>query len=197
MKSEKNDLIDTCDYGTTHNAHRTIRKMCVVGVFTALMCVLSPISIPLEPVSITLATLVVYLIGALLDWKIAIFPVLLYILLGFAGLPVFSKFQGGASVILGPTGGYILGYVLCVFLESVLISFFKKSKWIYAPAMILGTILLYAFGTGWFCIYANYEVGKALMVCVVPFLLTDMIKIIIATVIGLRLREFIDRKIYR
>ncbi len=196
MKSEKNDSIDVCDYDTTHNSHRTIRKMCMVGVFTALMCVLSPISIPLEPVSITLATLVVYLIGALLDWKIAIFPVILYILLGFAGLPVFSKFQGGASVILGPTGGYILGYVLCVFLESILISSFKKSKWIYAPAMILGTLLLYAFGTGWFCVYANYEVGKALMLCVVPFLFTDMIKIVIATVIGLRLRKFIDRKIY-
>ena len=68
-----------------------VKSICLVGVFTALMCVLSPLSIPLDPVSITLATLVIYIIGATFDYKIAVLPVVLYLLLGMAGLPVFSN----------------------------------------------------------------------------------------------------------
>lgn len=164
-----------------------VKSNCLVGVFTALMCVLSPLSIPLDPVSITLATLVIYIIGATFDYKIAVLPVVLYLLLGMAGLPVFSKFQGGIQVLFGPTGGYLFGYIPCVFLISLLISKFPNKKWLYPIAMIIGTIVLYAFGTLWFVLYLKYDIYKALLVCVVPFLPGDTFKIAVACLIGIRL----------
>ena len=164
-----------------------VKSICLVGVFTALMCVLSPLSIPLDPVSITLATLVIYIIGATFDYKIAVLPVVLYLLLGMAGLPVFSKFQGGIQVLFGPTGGYLFGYIPCVFLISLLISKFPNKKWLYPIAMIIGTAVLYAFGTLWFVLYLKYDIYKALLVCVVPFLPGDTFKIALACLIGIRL----------
>lgn len=164
-----------------------VKSICLVGVFTALMCVLSPLSIPLDPVSITLATLVIYIIGATFDYKIAVLPVVLYLLLGMAGLPVFSKFQGGIQVLFGPTGGYLFGYIPCVFLISLLISKFPNKKWLYPIAMIIGTVVLYAFGTLWFVLYLKYDIYKALLVCVVPFLPGDTFKIAVACLIGIRL----------
>ena len=164
-----------------------VKSICLVGVFTALMCVLSPLSIPLDPVSITLATLVIYIIGATFDYKIAVLLVVLYLLLGMAGLPVFSKFQGGIQVLFGPTGGYLFGYIPCVFLISLLISKFPNKKWLYPIAMIIGTIVLYAFGTLWFVLYLKYDIYKALLVCVVPFLPGDTFKIAVACLIGIRL----------
>lgn len=164
-----------------------VKSICLVGVFTALMCVLSPLSIPLDPVSITLATLVIYIIGATFDYKIVVLPVVLYLLLGMAGLPVFSKFQGGIQVLFGPTGGYLFGYIPCVFLISLLISKFPNKKWLYPIAMIIGTIVLYAFGTLWFVLYLKYDIYKALLVCVVPFLPGDTFKIAVACLIGIRL----------
>ena len=164
-----------------------VKSICLVGVFTALMCVLSPLSIPLDSVSITLATLVIYIIGATFDYKIAVLPVVLYLLLGMAGLPVFSKFQGGIQVLFGPTGGYLFGYIPCVFLISLLISKFPNKKWLYPIAMIIGTVVLYAFGTLWFVLYLKYDIYKALLVCVVPFLPGDTFKIAVACLIGIRL----------
>ena len=174
-----------------------IHLMCIIGIFTALMCVLSPISIPLEPVAITLATLVLYLLGAVFSWKIATPIVLLYLLLGMAGMPIFSKFQGGIQVLAGPTGGFLIGYIPCVLLESLLIGKWKKKIWVYPLAMLAGTVLLYAFGTGWFLIYGsgNYGFAKAMMLCVVPFLPGDAIKIALATFSGYRLRKFVDSQL--
>lgn len=171
-----------------------IHLMCIIAIFTALMCVLSPISIPIEPVAITLATFVVYLLGAVFSWKISLPIVLLYLLLGMAGMPIFSKFQGGLQVLAGPTGGFLIGYIPCALIEALIVGRGKKKIWVYPVAMIVGTIVLYAFGTGWFLIYGkgNYGFGKAMMLCVVPFLPGDALKIALATLAGFRLRKFID-----
>lgn len=171
-----------------------IHAMCIIAVFVALMCVLSPLSIPLEPISITLATLVVYLIGAVFSWKISLPIILIYLLLGMAGMPVFSKFQGGIQVLAGPTGGFLIGYVPCLLFESLLLGKTKKRLWTYPLAMLGGTFLLYACGVAWFLIYGkgNYGFAQAMMVCVVPFLLGDAIKIMLASFAGYRLRKFVD-----
>lgn len=173
-----------------------VKKLCIVGVFTALMCILAPVSIPIEPVAITLATLMVYLIGACFSWKIAPWIIALYIALGSFGLPIFSKFQGGFQVVLGPTGGFIWGYLLGVIAESLLITLLKNKRWIYPVAMLLATVLIYAFGLTWFMIYmgGKYEFGHAMMVCVVPFLPGDAAKIVLASIIGYRLRQIFDRQ---
>jgi biotin transporter BioY len=92
---------------------RSITKtLTFLALFTALMCVLSPFAIPMQPVPITLATLVVYIIAGLLDYKYAAIPVVLYILIGLMGVPVFSNGTAGLAVLGGPTAGFIYGYIL-------------------------------------------------------------------------------------
>ena len=171
-----------------------VYEMCLVAIGSALMAALSPISIPLEPVSITLATLVLYLLGAILPLKLAAFPILIYLLLGFVGLPVFSKFQGGAQVILGPTGGFLMGYLPCILLESLLITLFPSKKWIYPVAMLLGTAVLYALGVLWFVLYGGNSFVKGLTFCVLPFLPLDSFKIFVASLCGIRLRPMVTKK---
>lgn len=171
------------------SSSKVVSAISFIAISTALMCVLAPLSIPIQPVAITLGTLALYVIGALLPFKFAAFPILLYLFLGFVGLPVFSNFQGGAQVILGPTGGFLMGYLPCMLLESLLISLFPSKKWMYPLSMVLGTILLYAFGTLWIVFYGGYEIGKALTVCVLPFLLFDALKIAVASLVGMRLRK--------
>lgn len=170
------------------------RYVCTVAVFTALMCAIAPISIPMVPVSITLATLMVYLVSALFPANISVVVVLLYILLGSLGLPVFSNFSSGFAVLLGPTGGFIFGYILAALAESLLISFFKNRKWMFPVAMVVATIIIYSFGSAWFMVYMNgkYSFAKTMMACVVPFLLGDSLKIVVSSIVGIRLRKTFD-----
>lgn len=173
-----------------------VRDMTFIALFAALMCVVSPFSLPIGPVPISLATLVVYIVAAFLDYKRAPIVVLVYILIGICGLPVFSSFTGGIGKIIGPTGGYIIGYIFLAIIESCLITFFKKKKWVYPLAMIAGTVVLYLFGTIWFMVVAEYTFVKAMMVCVIPFLPGDALKIIIATSLSITLRDKYDRFVY-
>ncbi len=170
-----------------------VRSICEIGMFTALMCVLSPLSIPIGPVPITLATLILYIVGAVFDWKISCSIVAFYLLLGTIGLPVFSSFQGGFQVILGPTGGFLIGYLPCVFLISFFIKKWPNEKWLYPLMMASGTIVLYSIGTFWLIIYSNYDISKALMVAVVPFLFGDSLKITLASALSIRVRPLLNR----
>lgn len=163
-----------------------------MGISLALMCVLSPLSIPLEPVPITLATLVLYLLGSILDPLSATLTIFLYLLLGAAGLPVFAKYQAGFSAILGPTGGFLLGYLPCVFLESLLLYKWSNHKWVYPIAMLFGTVVLYGFGTTWLILSTDYEIGKAMAVAILPFLPGDAVKIVLASLFGVRLRPLLQ-----
>jgi biotin transport system substrate-specific component len=179
---------------------RSITKtLTFLALFTALMCVLSPFAIPMQPVPITLATLVVYIIAGLLDYKYAAIPVVLYILIGLMGVPVFSNGTAGLAVLGGPTAGFIYGYILGALAESLLLHFFKEKKWmVYPIAMVVATIFIYAFGLTWFMIYMNNSgkaitFGAALMACVVPFLLGDAIKIIAASSVCISLRKHFER----
>ena len=172
----------------------SVKKICLIAMFTALMCVLSPLSIPIGPVPISLSTFMVYLIGALFDWKIAPLIVGLYIVLGVIGVPVFSSFKAGPAVIAGPTGGFIIGYLFGVLVESLLLTYFKSKKWMYPASMVLATFFIYGFGLIWFMIFMGdkYTFEKALMVCVVPFLGGDTIKIVVSTMIAIPLRKLFD-----
>lgn len=172
-----------------------IRNLSIIGIFTGMLCIIAPISFPLVPVSITLASFGIYLIGTLFDYKKALIIVLLYIVLGAIGLPVFSNFEGGLSKLISPTGGYIIAYIPCVLLISLLITKFKQYKFIYPIALTIGTLLLYVIGTIWFMLYMEGSLSftQALLVCVVPFIFGDVIKICVAIVIGIKCRPFIDK----
>ena len=130
-----------------------VKRMCRIALLTAVICVVAPLSIQTGAIPISLATLAVYIAGICLGPRDAVIAVALYLLIGGAGLPVFSGWQGGLDKILGPTGGYIAGYIPCAIIAGVIIEVFGKNKIAYPIAMACGTVVLYALGTTWFIAY--------------------------------------------
>jgi len=159
-----------------------VRRLTITGVMAAVMCVLAPWSIQLGAVPITFATLVIYFIGATVGEKYGIVAVLIYILLGLVGMPVFSGFTGGLSRLVSVTGGFIIGYIPCVYICGIIIKRAKKKMWVYPVAMLLGTIALYMVGTAWYMYQTDNSFVGGVLVCVLPFLPGDIIKIVMASV---------------
>jgi len=159
----------------------SVRKLTISGVMAAVICVFAPWAFQAGAVPVTLATLAVYIAGAVLGEKYGTISVLIYILLGCVGMPVFSGFTGGLSIIAGVTGGYIIGYIPCVYICGVIIRIARKKLWAYPAAMAAGTAVLYVFGTLWYTWQTGNAFVSGLIICVVPFLPGDIIKIVMAS----------------
>lgn len=158
--------------------------MVMVALFAAILCVMAPFSIPIGPVPISLATLVIYFSLYFLNWKQGMVMCVVYLLLGLAGLPVFSGFSGGVGKLVGPTGGYLVGYLVLVLIAGSLVEKFRKNKFLCIAGMVIGTAIFYGFGTAWFCISTGTGVLPALAICVFPFLIGDTVKILIAAFVA-------------
>lgn len=169
-----------------------VRDITITALFAALICVCAPWAIPVGPVPISLATFVVYLAAAVLGWKRGCVAVIVYVLLGAVGVPVFSGFSGGVQKLVSMTGGYIVGYIPCALIVGLFADKFSKI-WSYAVGMVAGTVVLYALGTAWFIFLAKCTLGYALTVCVVPFLLGDAAKIAAASILTLELRPRVEK----
>ncbi|MBQ8972626.1 MAG: biotin transporter BioY [Clostridia bacterium] len=166
------------------------RDLTVIAIMAAILCIAAPLSVPIGPIPISLATFAVYLAGALLGWKRGTAAVLIYILLGAVGLPVFSGFEGGVHKLIGVTGGYIVGYLPCAAIVGLAADRWGESrKWIIPVAMVVGTVVLYAIGTAWFMIQMNRSLAAALGTCVLPFLPGDAVKIVVAALLSFLLRD--------
>ena len=166
--------------------------MASIAVFTAAMCVIAPFSIAIGPIPLSLATLIIYLSAGTLGWKYGALSVSLYIILGIAGMPVFTNFEGGLHKVAGVTGGYIIGYIPCALATGVIsesLHVMKSKVWPFAAGMVAGTVLLYTCGTAWFVAQTGSTPAAALALCVVPFLAGDAIKITAACVAAPKLRE--------
>ena len=168
-------------------------------VFTALMAVIiavcSWISIP-TTVPFTLQTFGVFMAVGLLGGKKGTISVLVYILLGAVGVPVFAGFSGGIGVLFGTTGGYIVGFLLSGLVYCAMTAAFGEKLPIMIIAMVLGLIVCYAFGTAWFMIvYAKNTAPIGLMTalgwCVFPFIIPDCIKIALAIVLTKQLKKYV------
>lgn len=173
------------------------RNMVLFAMFAALMCVVSPFSLPVGIVPISLATFILYLTAAVLGARGAV-SIAVYLLLGMVGLPVFSGGLGGLERLVGPTGGYLVGYIPNILIAGFIIDRFENKKFVYPLAMTAGTIVMYALGTAWFIILMGakgtpYTVGAALMTCVVKFLPGDAMKIVVASGVGYALRKVLVR----
>lgn len=169
------------------------QKIAIIGILAAILCVLSPLSLPAGAIPISLATFAIYIVACTVDFKISLSSVTIYILLGAVGLPVFSFFNGGFQAVAGITGGYIIGYIPCTLIIGLLINKFENKKIIYPLSMILGTVFCYLTGTIWYVIQTKTDFITALSVCVLPFLIGDAIKISAASVIGITLRKRLSR----
>ena len=127
--------------------------------------------------------LAIYLSLYLLGWKRGTISYLIYLLIGLVGIPVFSGFTGGPAKLAGPTGGYIIGFIAMAIIAGLVIDHFHQ-PWLQLIGMIVGTIICYVLGTAWFCFEAKSTVSGALSICVLPFIPGDLIKMIIAMLIG-------------
>lgn len=164
-----------------------------IALFAVLLAVFSWTTIPFA-VPFTLQTFGVYVALMLLGGRKGTIAIALYILLGAVGVPVFSGFNSGIGALLGPTGGYIFGFLVT---GLVYILMEKQTFRFRAPvSLAIGTILCYAFGTIWFVIvYSNktgpISVWTALLKCVIPFILPDAAKLALADLVSRRVKKFI------
>lgn len=176
---------------------KTFRTLDIVyiAVCAALMAICSWISIP-TTVPFTLQTFAVFLAVGVLGGKLGTVSVIVYILLGAVGAPVFAGFSGGFDKIIGPTGGYIVGFIFSALIMWLFEKLLGRKIWVLLVSMILGLIVCYAFGTAWFMVvYANngnpVNLVTALGWCVFPFIIPDVVKIALALSLSKVLRKAI------
>lgn len=160
------------------------KDMAYVAIMAVVIAICSWISIP-TTVPFTLQTFAVFLAVGVLGGRRGTFAVLVFILLGAVGVPVFAGFQGGIGVLLGTTGGYIIGFLLSALLYWAMTQALGEKTPVMVAAMVLGLIVCYAFGTAWFMVvYARNSgaigLGTALGWCVFPFIIPDLVKIALA-----------------
>lgn len=170
-----------------------IQKLTLCALLCAIICVLAPLSFPAGTVPVSLATFAIYIVAATAEIRLSLPALVGYILLGAFGIPVFSGFAGGFQQLAGVTGGYIIGYIPCLIIISLLTQKYENKKMIYPISMILGTLICYFLGTTWYVIQTGSEVSAALLLCVVPFITGDIIKITAASIIGFKLRVRLSR----
>lgn len=165
-----------------------VHTLTLTALMAAMLCVLGPLSIPIGPVPLSLATLVIYLSVYLLGWKWGLVSVVVYLLVGMSGVPVFSGFGGGIGRLLGPTGGYLIGYLPLAALSGLGVQHSSR-RCLHLLAMAVGTVALYALGTAWYCFEAGTTLGAAMAKCVWIFIPGDLIKMAIAIFVGPVLHE--------
>lgn len=169
------------------------RDIVYMSVFTAMISICSWISIPAS-IPFTLQTMGVFTTVGLLGGKRGTLTVLTYILLGAIGIPVFAGLTGGVSVLLGTTGGYIMGFLLSALLMWGIETIMGRNQIVLAFSMIAGLIVCYVFGTAWFMlIYTQHSgvigLSTVLGLCVIPFIIPDLIKIGVALFLTNRLKK--------
>ena len=167
----------------------TTYQMAVTAVMAAVLCVLGPLTVPIGAVPISLANFVICLSAWLLGPKFGTLSVAIYLVLGLVGIPVFSGYGAGLAKVAGPTGGYLVGYLLLAFIGGLFIEKSKGQPVVSAVGLILGDAACYVLGTAWFVFQMKCELGYALAVCVYPFVLLDLAKIVVSCVVGALLRK--------
>ena len=175
----------------------SVYNLVMVALFAALIAVCAWITVP-GAVPFTLQTMGVFLAVGLLGGKRGTAAVLVYILLGAVGMPVFSGFSGGVGRLLGTTGGYIIGFLVAALAMWAMEAIFGRAGWVLPLSMLLGLVLCYAFGTAWFLVLYTQtkgaiSVASVLSMCVVPFIIPDLLKIALALVLTGRLGRFIRK----
>ena len=167
---------------------KSTERLVLGSLFAALTAVCAQVVIPVGAIPVSLSLLPVLLCGALLrPWDTAA-AMGAYVLMGLIGLPVFSNLEGGVGKLLGPTGGYIIGYIPCALLISLILRQGRAFPRIFL-AMACGVLACYTTGTVWFCVSAGQTPLSALTVCVLPFLPFDTVKIALAAILGQRFEK--------
>ena len=178
-----------------------IRDICFISMFAALIAACAQINIPTPGgVAFTLQTFAVSLAGIVLGYKKGVLSVVIYIILGIIGIPVFSGFSGGIAIITGKTGGFILSFPAMAFLTGVFTNIGTNKKnavkyFFIAVGLITGTVLNYICGVLMFSAVTLSSLQNAFIWCVLPFIITDTVKIILAGITGITVKKIFGKKL--
>jgi Uncharacterized conserved protein len=170
-----------------------LKDFIIYAIFAAITAVCSQITLPLPftPIMISLGTLGIMLTSVLCSVKYkygGLISVLIYLGLGAIGIPVFQGFKGGLAVLMGPTGGYIVGYLLM----AIVIGFmYSDKKFLNILVLVLADVVLYVCGTAWFMLSTGNGLWQSLTLCVFPFLIGDLAKLIVAYISVNRIKPLI------
>lgn len=165
-------------------------NLTMTAIFAVIICLCSMLSIP-AAIPFTLQTFAVFFALFMLGGKYGTLSITVYILLGVIGLPVFHHFTGGIGIIIGNTGGYIFGFILCGIVYLLMTNIINRKAYFKLIAAFTGLILCYIIGTLWFVkIYSqNASFSTVLLTCVLPFIVPDTVKILLAYFISQRLSK--------
>lgn len=183
--SKESNRNETTASGRATSAAKA-KTMVLIALMAAIICILGPLSltIPVSVVPISLTNLAVYFTVYVLGMKRGTLSYLVYLLLGLVGLPVFSGYTGGAGKLFGPTGGYLIGFIFMALICGFFIEKWQSKIYMHFLGMVLGTVVCYIFGTGWLAVQAHMGFYQALAAGVLPFIVGDLVKIIIALIAG-------------
>lgn len=176
-------------------------NLSLCALFTALtgICACIAVPLPFTPVPVSLATLAVLLSGGLLGAKYGAISQIVYIVLGAIGIPIYHSFTSGVGILVGPTGGYLVGYIAMAFVIGLLIKRLPLNKYkgysviSIGIAITIGMYVCYALGTLWFMLTTGTGLWSALAMCVLPFLPGDALKLIAGTILIKKLRPILLR----
>ncbi|SEN57836.1 biotin transport system substrate-specific component [Mesobacillus persicus] len=166
-----------------------LRMMIVTALFAAIIGILAQLTIPLPLVPITGQTLAIGLAATILGAKFGTLSVLLYILIGAAGIPVFAEMSAGLSVLVGPTGGFLVGFIPTAFFIGWML---EKTSFTFKNAMIantIGMLITLSFGTSWLKVAAELSWSAAFMSGFAPFIIVGLIKAALASWVGVTVRQ--------
>ena len=173
-----------------------IKQMTFIALMAAIIAVLSPISLPIVgEVPISLATLAVMLAGAVLGSRDGTIATAIYLLLGAIGVPVFAGYTSGVGILVGVTGGYLIGYLPLAYFSGFFVerATGQKEKLIGGViGMLVGTVILYVIGTAWFMYVTKMNLMASLMACVIPFLPGDALKIVAVSLLRPQLEKVVS-----
>ena len=171
----------------------TTRDLTLIAVGAALIALCSWISVPMT-IPFTMQTFAVCLVSALFGARRGMWTVACYLLLGAVGAPVFAGFTGGVGILLGTTGGYLVGFMAMALVYWLMTALAGEGRWARVAALVAALAMCYAFGTAWFVIVYTRQSGTigvltALSWCVFPFVLPDLIKMALALVLTGRVKR--------
>lgn len=168
----------------------SLYNLILSGLFASVTVLCAWITIP-TAIPFTLQTLAIFLTALLLEAKYGLLSVFIYISMGLIGLPVFSGFQGGVGVLLGPTGGFIMGFLFIILMSALFRKVFPDKMLWRIISISAGLLLCYLSGTLWFMFVSNADFLSALTICILPCLPFDIIKIATALILYKRLRNIV------
>ena len=168
----------------------SIQDLCLIGVVTSILIIMAQISIPMPlGVPMTMQTFAVMLAGILLGPQKGTLTIIIYLLLGAIGLPVFSNFRGGLQCLIGPTGGFLWTFPIMASLTGFGAKYLSRHRIIFVLSLISGNIINLLCGTVFFSILQKIPFSAAIATCLLPFIPATILKIILATIAGTKIRK--------